>query len=180
MPALRAERPALALAASFAPRAEREAIAALLLLWMELRRAGLATERLLTATRIAWWRDALRNRDVKGVPLAESLITLGMADGLAEAIEPMVEGLLETERPLSPHAGVAGTLAASIGGKAKEAEALLVQLDEALQGKAAEPRKFGHPTLDLIQWCCRRPSRLEYPDRHPLLALQMLWASIRL
>ena len=177
--ALRSERPALALAASFAPRAEREAVSALLLLWLELRRAGSASEPLLAATRMAWWRDALRDGETAGVPLADHLVALGLAGGLAEGIGGMVETLMGSGQLAAPHACVAGALSTATGVEADAAESLLAQLDGALAGVAAEAARAGHPALDLVQWCCRVPSRLDYPDRHPLLALRMLWESIR-
>ena len=177
--ALRGERPALALAVSFAPRAEREVISALLLLWLELLRAGLASEPLLSATRMAWWRDALGGRDAKGTPLAENLIALGVAEALAGSIEGMIGDLMEAERPASPNPGIAAALSRSVGADAEAVESLLAQLDGALRGKGAEPARTGHPALDLVQWCCREPTRLDYPDRHPLLAMRMLLASIR-
>ena len=178
--ALRSERPALALAASFAPRAEREAVSALLLLWLELRRAGSASEPLLAATRMAWWRDALKTGDAAGVPLAENLVALGLAGDLAGDIGRMVERLMGPERPVPPHACIAAALSSATGVGAGAAESILERLDAALGGAAAaEGARAGHPALDLVQWCCRRPSRLDYPDRHPLLALRMLWESIR-
>ena len=178
--ALRAERPALAMAASFAPPRDRELVAALLLLWMELLRAGQASEPLLAATRMAWWRDALRERAAEGVPLAESLVALGMADQLADAIDAMVAETMQSDRPVPPHAAVAGILAPAIGVEAEAAASLLGQLAGAFGGRAAEPARIAHPALALVQWCCRKPARLDYPDRRPLLALEMLWASIRL
>ena len=177
--ALRSERPALALAASFAPRAERESVSALLLLWMELRRAGSASEPLLAATRMAWWRDALGGGEAAGVPLAEHLVGLNLAGDLANGIGEMVERVMASDSPVPPHACIAGALSSAIGVEAATVESLLAQLDGALAGAAAEPARTGHPALDLVQWCCRVPSRLDYPDRHPLLALGMLWESIR-
>ena len=50
---LRRELPALGLTIGFAPKSRRDTLAVFLLLWLELRRATLASEVILTATRLA-------------------------------------------------------------------------------------------------------------------------------
>ena len=167
---LRHDFPALALAVGFARANECEKLARGIALWLEVRRALQAQEPMLAATRITWWQDALEKQNL-GVPLAENLIKSEYASSLAKELALMVEAILSGQNP-SPH----GLIARYVG--VPQGEAVLTYLDATLKGKSHEkPAKIGHPTFDLIAWCCAKPERLSYPDKHPLLALKMLWVA---
>ena len=170
---LRHDFPALALAVGFARANEREKLAAGIALWLEVRRALQAQEPMLAATRITWWQDALEKQNL-GVPLAENLIKSEYASSLAKELALMVEDILSGKNP-SPHEVIARYIGVPQG------EAVLKYLDATLKGSPHEfserPAKIGHLTFDLITWCCAKPERLSYPDKHPLLALKMLWVA---
>lgn len=178
---LRRELPALALTVGFAARDQREASAVLLLLWVELRRAGLASEPIIAATRMAWWRDALETGRTEGVPLAEQLLNHAGARVISAGLGALVETTLQEGRSIPPHDLIAGQLAVVLDADANAIAAILARLDGALAGRAGEPApKAGHAVPDLINWCCAKPSRLAYPDQHPMLALAMMLAALRL
>lgn len=183
---LRRELPALGLTIGFAPKSRRDTLAVFLLLWLELRRATLASEVILTATRLAWWRDALETGRTEGVPMADYFVEHGLAEPVAAGIGIMVEGTMEQGRPISPHGLIAALLADVTACDVMVIEDILKGLDQALKGKGGKDKtgeagiRSGHPSLDLIAWCCQKPSRLDYPEKHPLLAVQMMLAAIRL
>ena len=194
--ALRHELPALALTVGFAKPTERSMLADYLLFWLELRRALLASESMLAATRIAWWRDALEQKRGEA-PLAQRLIAKSECAALASALATLIESIIqpEIEPPeIKPNTTIHTIIGERLGDIIDKPTAtlvpVLVRLDNALLGnktfgketleKETPPSKIGHPVPDLINWCCDKPSRLAYPDRHPMLALAMLAKSITL
>ena len=194
--ALRHELPALALTVGFAKPTERSMLADYLLFWLELRRALLASESMLAATRIAWWRDALEQKRGEA-PLAQRLIAKSECAALASALATLIESIIQPE--IEPNTTIHTIIGERLGDIIDKPTAtlvpVLVRLDNALLGKETLgnktfgketleketlPSKIGHPVPDLINWCCDKPSRLAYPDRHPMLALAMLAKSITL
>ena len=189
--ALRHELPALALTLGFAKPIERSMLADYLLFWLELRRALLASESMLAATRIAWWRDALEQKRGEA-PLAQRLIAKSECAALASALATLIESIIQPE--IEPNTTIHTIIGERLGDIIDKPTAtlvpVLVRLDNALLGnktfgketlgKETPPSKIGHPVPDLINWCCDKPSRLAYPDRHPMLALAMLAKSITL
>ena len=189
--ALRHELPALALTLGFAKPTERSMLADYLLFWLELRRALLASESMLAATRIAWWRDALEQKRGEA-PLAQRLIAKSECAALASALATLIESIIQPE--IKPNTTIHTIIGERLGDIIDKPTAtlvpILVRLDSALLGnktfgketleKDTPPSKIGHPVPDLINWCCDKPSRLAYPDRHPMLALAMLAKSITL
>ena len=182
---LRQEIPALGLTAVFSPPRQRPLIADGLLLWIETRRASLASENLVAATRLTWWRDALADgkdpSKTQGVPLAERLIKHDGAEMLAEGLDATMIAILHGEtEPIAPWCEVLGRWFSRHGiGQDFANAAVLKNLDAAFAGQAAAGRiATGQPSLDLISWCCLKPSRLNYPEQHPLLAVQMLLAAM--
>lgn len=197
---LRHEFPALALAITFIPRKERPLYADLFLLWMEARRATYANESMISAVRLAWWRDAIINKDSQSVPLADRLIAWGeghpndlsaIMDTLNQMISLLAGGAPKQEALAIWHSAVASQII-RLGQKdndepekgsevINQASQILHRLDQYLLGQ----REMPIPTfagkniiLRLIIWLLREPSRLYYPDQQPLLALKMMLAVV--
>ena len=180
---LRQEVPALGLTVGFSSPADRDVIADGLLLWVEVRRACLTQENLVAATRLTWWRDALSDQRGHGVPLAERLILHKNCDALAKGLDAKMMSVLHGEpNHKEPWSDVIGQwyVQNGIGHDPTVNASILDNLDEAFVGKANDRLSSGQISLDLISWCCSKPSRLNYPDQHPLLALQMMIAAITL
>lgn len=179
---LRQEFPALGMVLGFIPSTQRAPVADIMLLWLELRRATQASEAIVAATRIAWWRDALEHGDGKGVPLAENLIAAHDSAQLTKMLGQLVEATL-TEGPAQAHHHTAATLLAQATQQDEtELAAALIRLDAILDGEmAGNPgAAIPHPLPALIHWLCDQPTRLAYPERHPMLAFSMLLAAIKL
>jgi hypothetical protein len=182
--ALRHEFPALGLTLGFAPKAERQAIADIMLLWLEFNRARSASENLIAAARITWWRDALTKKSSEGVPLAERLIgqTIIPVEVLASLAKDMAEMTLNQSSDDAVMRRFAQPVADAFGGDADELGDILLALKMAMVGQAAVlPLPLSDLPLPfrLMAWLCRDTWRLKYPDEKPWLALAMIWAKFR-
>lgn len=178
---LRRETPALGLTLGFSPPSQRPIIADAILLWLEVRRAMRAGEPLIAAARMAWWRDALTENRSEGVPLAERLIAHGGTESLIAGIDARINTALHGADPAAWHEHLAAWLSQKTGAWPEAAQMMLDQLEASFSGTAAaRPVSTGQASLDLMAWCCTKPSRLDYPEKHPLLALQMMLVAIRL
>lgn len=183
---LRQEFPALALILGFIPSSEREPVANILLLWLELRRASQASEQIVAATRIAWWRDALEANDGKGVPLAENLLAGTNLNSIAVRLADLVERTLTEENTTAHHHLAGQELATLINQPVERLTAALIRLDNVLEGGRMDrpdrtsPDYSRHVLPGLIHWLCDTPTRLAYPERHPMLVFAMVLAAVRL
>ena len=187
---LRQDVPALGLTLGFSAPSIRPVLADALLFWLEIRRAGLAGEQLIAATRMTWWRDALTEGRSEGVPLAERLIAHGGGSQLAEAINRRIDALLYGDGDDTWPDGISVWLAARIHEMQQDEidisaiSQVMNRLDAGLKGIREDDIPTagitGQISLDLISWCCDKPSRLQYPAAHPLLVVQMLLATFRL
>ena len=182
---LRQDIPALGLTLGFSSPSIRPVLADALLLWLEIRRAGLAGEQLIAATRMTWWRDALAEGRSEGVPLAERLMAHGDGRQLTDAINRRIDALLYGDSDDPWPEGIAVWLASHLAAQqALDISAIsqmLNRLDASLRGDVMPSAPAtGQVSLDLINWCCDKPSRLQYPATHPLLVVQMLLATFRL
>ena len=197
---LRHEFPALALAITFIPRQARSLYADLFLLWMEARRATYANEPMISAVRLAWWRDTIINKDSQSVPLAERLIAWGeghpialnaITDILNQMISLLAGGAPKQEALAIWHSAIASQIM-RLGQNdndepekgseiIEQASQILHALDQYLLGQRETPiPAFAGKNiiLRLIIWLLREPSRLYYPDQQPLLALKMVLAVV--
>ena len=182
---LRQDIPALGLTLGFSSPSIRPVLADALLFWLEIRRAGLAGEQLIAATRMTWWRDALAEGRSDGVPLAERLIAHGGGEQLADAVNRRINALLYGDGDDTWPDGISIWLAARMHKTQtldiSAVSQMLNRLDASLKGEAVPAAgTTGQISLDLINWCCDTPSRLQYPATHPLLVVQMLLATFRL
>ncbi len=193
---LRADFPALALVTSVMPPRDRTYLADLLLLWLEVNRARNAAESMIAAARITWWREALDNKKSEGVPLAERLLAHHLAaDRDIAPITSMLEhivGITLNAADSADHQtchAMGDMLAATLhngNGGGDIAHALLalrgamggITLDDGL---AATLFAADMPTpFKLMAWLAQDPTRLNYPDAHPLLPLKLMVKAFRL
>jgi hypothetical protein len=178
---LRKEAPALGLTLGFSPAINRPPIADALLLWLEVRRALLADENLVAAARMAWWRDALAEARSEGVPLAERLIAHGGLPQLAEGLDAQINTVLHGTASALWHESLSCWLAQRLEIEPGAPIIVFERLEAAFAGTATpSSMPVGQASLDLIGWCCEKPSRLRYPESHQLLALQMIFVAFRL
>lgn len=178
---LRQEAPALGLALGFSSPSHRQVIADAVLLWLETRRAMLAGEYLIAAARMTWWRDALAEKRPEGVPLAERLIDHGGGDLLIAGIDARINATLHGTDPSLWHENLAAWLGGRLGIEGETIKPVFDALEMAYSGQTCtQSVATGQASLDLMGWCCRKPTRLHYPENHPLLALQMMIAVFRL
>ncbi len=193
---LRHEFPALGLVVSFIPVRKRALIADILLLWLEIRRALLSDEVMVSAIRLAWWRDMIKTGEGQAPPLAERLsghLSYGRLD--RDSIVSMLTELTDQTASNASlelissliHRGTGEVLAKALGeGRAlvedvEAAQTALKTLDDALAGREqAFPthRRLRRAPLivRLVFWLADTPSYLDYPHKHPLLGAKMLWA----
>ncbi len=181
---LRHEFPALALVTGFIHHSRRFVFADLLLLWIEGRRAASANEGMIAAVRLAWWRDAIKDQNTHGVPLAERLISHHNKGRLE--LSPFITTLDQMISDLA--GGGAGhqalTLWHNIIGE-RLAETLTVKTDADMAAQilmAFDDSQHPIPPLvpqmalpfRLMQWLLSDPARSAYPAEKPWLALQMM------
>ena len=183
---LRHEFPALGLVTGFIHRKTRFVFADLLLLWIEGRRAASANEGMIAAVRLAWWRDAIKDQNTHGVPLAERLIA-HQSEGKLNLTE-LVTGL---DQMISDHAGgssggqvltpwhrmIGGLLAETLYAKpdADIATDILMGFDDADHPLPPHDTTTALP-FRVMRWLLSDPTRLNYPEAHPMLAFQMMMA----
>ena len=188
---LRQEFPALGLVLGFASPDERAIYADLMLLWIEINRARSSSENLIAAARITWWRDAVAENKPEGVPLATRMLDHQKispqyyADVLTQIIDLTLQQSAEESvqmafgqffaEAFNCDAGDVGhilhRLKLSLGGHSGFNQS---KNDGKKDGKGAMPK-----ALRLIDWLCDKPSRLHYPEEHPMLALSMVVASLK-
>lgn len=187
MPSLRDEFPALALTVSFAPPRQRQYLADLLHLWLEINRARLAAESIIAATRLTWWRDALETGKDDGVPLASSLVASGcdlapVIKMLNHIIGMVLEGS-DSEKRVCHDVGFMLAIMVNNGHGGEDIAKILLNLRSAMKGEALIPHPFNPaiPTsFKLMGWLAGRPASLDYPDADPLLPLKMILQAWRL
>ena len=182
--ALRHELPALGLTLGFADRSTRATIADILLLWLELNRARSASEGLIAAARITWWREAFDQGKPEGVPLAERLLKQDKiaVSSLSQMLSEVTNLTLDQASDGAVMHYFAPPITNALGGDANELAHILLSFKMALIGTPAElpPLKSDlPPPFKLMAWLAQDPSRLNYPQEKPLLALSMLMASLR-
>jgi len=184
---LRQEFPALGLVLGFAAPQERSTYADLLLLWIEINRARSSAETLIVAARITWWRDAMAEGKPEGVPLASNLLNhqrITQAQ-FADILTRIIDLTLQQSPEVSVQLAFGDLFAQAFDCEAIDAGHILHLLKTSLGGHAVSggdgiKNKASLPkTLRLIHWLCEKPSRLHYPEEHPMLALSMLWASLK-
>lgn len=146
---LRQKSPALALVAGFASNQQQDQLAWLMLLWLELRHAEtVASEPLLAATRISWWKQAFQTGQSDAVPLADHVIRSATAEQLAWLAEwadrrilDLIEGedlRLGMDKGKASHRVFAKLLLSVIGLDPKDqawrkaAESVIIKLEAAL------------------------------------------------
>ncbi|XDZ66865.1 hypothetical protein AB8880_05630 [Alphaproteobacteria bacterium LSUCC0684] len=179
--ALRHEFPALALTTGFAARRDRAFLADMLLLWLEYRRATRASENLIAAARLTFWREAFETGKTDHVPLAERILDwsgqrLDRAR-LAHATERLVAAVLDGSDGGFIHKEFAVLIedGLKLDGEAEAMASVLACLADVMEGGEAHfPVKPGYPPMALIAWLCQDASRLDYPSRHPMLAFRMM------
>jgi len=183
--ALRHEFPALALVTGFAARADRPFLADMLLLWLEYRRASLGAENLIAAARLTWWRDTFTSKKTENVPLAERIIAWSETrvdlPGLVEATDRIIANVLDGENNTLLHGEFALLLEKGLGlnDESLATQEVLASFAKAMDGGQAELTIIpDYIPLALMAWLCERPSRLAYPQQHPMLAFQMLMRAL--
>jgi hypothetical protein len=187
---LREDFPALALTVGFAPPHDRELMADLLLLWMEINRARNAAENMIAAARISWWRDALDKNRPEGVPLAERLIkAIPEPTPVTDMFEKVIGITLDQgDDHLVCHA--VGDMMAIILNKGEGGDDIahtLLAFRRAMAGKSLDGDiakvLIAAPLpvpIKLIAWLAQAPERLNYPEGQPLLPLKMMIRAFRL
>jgi len=184
---LRQEFPALGLVLGFASPKERSTYADLLLLWIEINRARSSAETLIAAARITWWRDAMAEGKPEGVPLASNLLNHQRITPaqFADILTRIIDLTLQQSSEEAVQLAFGDVFAQAFDCAANDVGYILHRLKTSLGGHAGSggdgiKNKASLPkTLRLIDWLCEKPSRLHYPEEHPMLALSMLWASLK-
>ena len=190
---LRDEFPALALTVGFAAPQQREHLADLLLIWLEINRARGAAESMIAAARITWWREAIDNARPEGVPLAERLLSSGRdLTSLSTMLDQIVNITLHAD-PNSEHAichAMGDMLAVMVNkssGGSDIAHALLALQTSMSGGNTISPDLVKtinqaqiHISFKLMVWLANRPRSLSYPEVDPLLPLKMMCRAFRL
>lgn len=182
---LRHEFPALALITGFASRKDRAFLADMLLLWLEYRRATRASETLIAAARLTWWREAFETGKTGNVPLAERITKwsehkLDLSE-LINSTQSLINAVLDGSDQRFIHLQFAEMIkfGLKLEDDAQSMASVLSGLSDVMDGeKAALPPEAGYAPMALIVWLCQDPSRLDYPAKHPLLALRMLLAAV--
>ncbi len=182
--ALRHEFPALGLTLAFVPKKQRGGIADVMLLWLEVMRASTASESLIAAARIAWWRDAIADNKPQGVPLAERLISQDAIPNAA--LTAMLEKIISITIDGGDNGAImhafAPPMTTAFGGSAQELAHILLGFNMAMSGEGVDLPK---PTSTLplpflmMAWLAKAPERLAYPREKPLLAVSMIMALLR-
>ena len=188
MASLRHELPCLALVLNFVAPSKRGMLADVLLLWLECRRASRASDGMLAAIRLAWWRDALRQAaktgDTQHTPLVARLTqhhqqaTLALPkiariiDGMVAkrlAEEAVAKALLTWHNAIGDYLGEGGSQALAVLDKALLGEAYN-------KGDTAQPKSAALAVhIRVIYWLVADPTRLAYPTQRPWLAAELAW-----
>lgn len=189
---LRDEFPALALTVGFASPAERDHLADLLLLWLEINRARNAAESMIAAARITWWREALDNNRAEGVPLAERILASGrdlssVSIMLARVVGITLDAASTADNDICYAMGDMLASMVNRGKGASEIAQALMTLRSAMGGEDITPdrqtavftAKIPTP-FKLMAWLSGRPQSLNYPESDPLLPLKMMVRAFRL
>lgn len=189
---LRDEFPALALTVGFASPAERDRLADLLLLWLEINRARNAAESVIAAARITWWREALDNNRAEGVPLAERILASGrdlssVSIMLARVVGITLDAASTADNDICYAMGDMLASMVNRGKGASEIAQALMTLRSAMGGEDITPdrqtavftAKIPTP-FKLMAWLSGRPQSLNYPESDPLLPLKMMVRAFRL
>ena len=182
--ALRHEFPALGLTMGSAPAPDRAVMADLLLFWLEVNRARAASETLIAAARITWWKEALIAGQTEGVPLAERLLAQAVVPAavLAELATDMAGLTLDQAGDGAVMHRFAPVMTDALGGDADELAHVLLAFKAAMagQGTTLPPLTSALPLpFRMMAWMAQDPRRLNYPDDRPMLALSMIWAILR-
>lgn len=183
--ALRHELPALGLTVGFAHRSSRGIIADVMLLWLEINRARSASEGLIAAARITWWREAFDQGKSEGVPLAERLINQDKisVSSLSAMLSEVTNLTLDQASDGAVMHCFAPPITAAFGGDADELAHILLSFKMAMVGTPSTLAPLMEndlpPPFKLMAWLAKDPSRLNYPQEKPLLALSMMLASLK-
>ncbi|MCE2517357.1 MAG: hypothetical protein J4F41_05850 [Alphaproteobacteria bacterium] len=186
--ALRYEFPALGLTLGFAPARERGLLADILLFWLEMNRARAASESLIAAARITWWKDAFASGTTGNVPLAERLLEQARIapQVLAELAGDMAGLTLDGAPDGVVMHRFAPVITGVFGGDADDLAHILLAFKAAMAGQATDlppqssPQSSSLPMpFRMMGWMAKDPHWLNYPDEQPMLALAMIWAKLR-
>jgi hypothetical protein len=187
---LREDFPALGLVLGFVRPRERELMADLLLLWMEINRARNADESMIAAVRLTWWRDALKGRQAEGVPLAERLIRkFPHPVPVTDMLDKIITITLDqgTDSRVCHTVGDFMATVLNRGEAGGDIAHILLAFRGAMAGKALDTKK-ARPLMaaklpvpfKLMAWLALKPERLAYPESQSLLPLKMLIKAVRL
>ena len=184
---LRQEFPALGLVLGFASPDERAIYADLMLLWIEINRARSSSENLIAAARITWWRDAVAENKPEGVPLATRMLDHQKISPqyYADVLTQIIDLTLQQSAEESVQMAFGQFFAEAFDCDAGDVGHILHRLKLSLGGHSGldQGKKDGKRVMPkvfrLIDWLCDKPSRLHYPEEHPMLALSMVVASFK-